>query len=80
MATWRKALDEIRGDEELIACTMTEEQLDTEFDPGWGGTEGCAFQAWTKTRVFFPLCYDGSEWVGEADRNPCDRAREHDGG
>ena len=30
--------------------------------------------------VYFPICYDGAEWVGHAPRNPCDIAMEHQGG
>lgn len=54
--------------------------LDRKFDPGWGGTEGNAFTAWTEKRVYFPACYDGSEWVASVPRHPCDEATEHIGG
>ena len=38
------------------------------------------FTAWTETRVFFPIVYDGSEWCGSAPRHPCNEAMEHQGG
>jgi hypothetical protein len=54
--------------------------LDYEFDAGFGGEEGCYFTAWTKDRVLFPCCYDGSEWISSVPRNPCDVATRHKGG
>ena len=54
--------------------------IDMKFDHGYGGNDGCAFTAWTDERVYFPVVYDGSEWVGSVPRNPCDVATEHMGG
>jgi hypothetical protein len=54
--------------------------LDDEFCDGFGGEEGCYFTLWTKDHVYFPCCYDGSEWAGSAPRNPCDEAMAHQGG
>ena len=50
------------------------------FDSGYGGTEGCHFTVWGKKNIYFPVCYDGSEWVGAVRRNPCLEASEHHGG
>jgi hypothetical protein len=61
-------------------CTLTEEQLKAVFNNGYGGTEGAAFTAWGEKWVYFPIEYDGSEWVGHAPRNPCDIAMAHQGG
>ncbi len=83
MFTWRKMIEEereARGDGPILECTLTDKQLDLEFDCGYGGTEGPAFTAWSEKRVYFPCCYDGSEWCGSAPRNPCDEATEHQGG
>jgi hypothetical protein len=80
MTTWKAQLEEAAGDEKIIACTLTEEELGREFDNGYGGEEGMPFTAWSETRVFFPICYDGSEWVGSAPRNPCNEATPHQGG
>lgn len=57
---WKDAIDEARQG----------------FDGGDGGAEGVPFTAWAETRVFFPLVYDGAEWVGSAPRNPSDEAME----
>lgn len=54
--------------------------LDHQFDSGYGDPEGCSFTAWSDSRVYFPICYDGAEWCGSAPRNPCDTALEHQGG
>jgi hypothetical protein len=50
------------------------------FDDGYGGINGCPFTLWTKKRVYFPVCYDGAEWVGSVPRNPCLEATIHLGG
>ena len=66
--------------ETIIACTISDEELDREFDTGYGGSEGAQFTAWSENWVFFPICYDGAEWVGRAPRNPCDISMIHQGG
>ena len=82
--TWREKINrEMEKNGELcglIACTLTDGQLDTPFDSGFGGIEGKPFTAWTENRVYFPVVYDGAEWVGSVPRNPCDEATEHQGG
>ena len=78
--TWRELLNnELKGDE-LVACTLTEEEMGAEFDNGYGWSEGKPFTAWTEKRVYFPIVYDGAEWVGSAPRNPCSEATNHQGG
>lgn len=88
MTTWRKLINElISGRAEdgrpigsIIHCTLTKEQLDVEFDDGFGCTGGEPFTAWTETHVIFPAIYDGSEWAACVLRNPCDEATNHIGG
>ncbi len=65
---------------DVIRCTLTPAQLDVEFDSGWGGENGEPFTLWTKKRVYFPACYDGSEWVASAPRKPCDEIMQGVGG
>jgi hypothetical protein len=79
MTTWRKELEAVDAFP-LVGCTLTEAELDVEFDGGYGCREGSIFTAWSATRVFFPVSYDGSEWVGSAPRDPCDESTEHQGG
>lgn len=84
MTSWRAELaDAMEMAEDagpIIACTLDDEGLDEPFDSGWGGIQGEAFTAWTRGRVYFPVCYDGSEWVGSAPRHPCSETTKHQGG
>ena len=83
--TWRELITEelkSKGEKftDLVSNTLTDVELDTKFDSGYGGTEGLPFTAWTENRVYFPICYDGAEWVGSAPRNPSPEKCEHQGG
>lgn len=86
--TWRKLIADAMGfgyarggdPGPIIACTLTEAEMDVEFDSGHkGGIAGRPFTAWTPTRVYFPAQYDGSEWVESVPRDPCDEAIVHVG-
>ena len=74
MANWKEKLNKEAGEDKIIACTLTEEELLVEFDDGLGGSEGKEFTAWGEKYVYFPLVYDGMGWVGKTPRNPCDEA------
>jgi len=60
--------------------TLSPEDLDEKFDPGYGGIEGLPFTLWTERRVYFPVVYDGLEWVASVSRNPDGKPTEHVGG
>lgn len=82
MATWRELIKDetdARNNDVIIASTLTEEQLDQQFDDGYGGSEGIPFTAWSETRVYFPVVYDGKEWVGSLPRNPSDEVTYYQG-
>lgn len=69
--------DDNQGDpdpDDIKAC------LDHQFADGYGSTEGLPFTLWTVKRVYFPVCYDGSEWVESVPREPNGEATEHVGG
>lgn len=66
--------------DDIIECTLSKEEMDEDFDAGYGGTEGKPFLAWSKNWVYFPVCYDGAEWVGAVPRNPGDHKPVHWGG
>lgn len=66
--------------ENVESSTLTEEQLNTRFDCGYGGIEGDFFTVWTKDQVYFPICYDGAEWIGSVSRNPDNKPTTHQGG
>ena len=83
--TWRKELAialAANGETaaNIVSSTLTEQQLDRPFDDGYGGVEGEAFTIWTTNHVYFPIKYDGCEWVGSVARNPNGRATRHQGG
>ena len=63
-----------------LVMTLNMKELEERFDSGYGGAEGRPFTAWSKDWVYFPVCYDGSEWIGFVPRNPCEIATEHKGG
>ncbi len=65
---------------DVEACAITEEQMDARFDHGYGEAKGAPFTVWTKNRIYFPACYDGSEWVESVARNPDGKATKHVGG
>lgn len=80
MSTWRELINEALNGDELISSTLTDNEMDVEFSSGYGSSAGKPFTAWSETRVYFPVVYDGAEWVGSAPRNPCDEACTHSGG
>ena len=69
--TWRKEISKCAGDDKIVFCTLTEKELDAEFDNGIGAPCGVPFTAWSAKWVYFPVVYDGSESVYRVPRNPC---------
>ena len=85
MANWKDMITERmleNGDrwENVEDTTLDAQELAKEFDNGYGGTEGAEFTLWTKHYVYFPACYDGSEWVASVPRNPNGHKTAHIGG
>lgn len=85
MNSWKTLLEEemeIRGDTmlDVVSTTLTEADMEEEFDDGYGIICGKPFTVWTATTVYFPLCYDGAERVGSASRNPDGKPTPHQGG
>jgi hypothetical protein len=76
----KKAFEDNGDDFSKMITTLTDEELIAEFYDGFGGTEGVPFTAWGEKFVYFPIRYDGAEWVGSAPRNPCEIKCEHQGG
>ncbi len=83
MTTWRKLITRAMSPDEswddVVSCTLSDEQLDIEFDNDFGITEGIPFTLWTKKRVYFPVGYDGLEWVGYVSRKPDGKPTSHIG-
>lgn len=75
MESWRELILETMGDvgdswDDIECTTLTEAELDEDFDRSFSVTEGRPFTVWTAKYVYFPVCYDGSEWAGCVRRNP----------
>lgn len=82
--TWRQEISRVmalNGDgwEDMEHCTISDEELDRQFEAKAWAIKGAPFTAWTRDFVYFPVCYDGEEWCGSAPRNPCDISLEHQG-
>lgn len=64
----------------LEAITIDDGELDRKFYFGFGADLGARFTAWTAARVYFPVVYDGKQWVGSVPRHPCQEKSAHKGG
>ena len=85
ITTWRALItDEMNrhGEDwdDVIDHAFAEGDMDTEFDDGYGGADGSPFTLWTHHRVYFPVVYDGAEWVGSVNRYPDAEPTKHVGG
>ncbi len=85
ITNWKTLLEQAMEDKEetlgdIVSNTLTEEEMLRKFDNGYGAEEGIPFTVWTENTVYFPICYDGSEWVGSVSRNPNGLATTHQGG
>jgi hypothetical protein len=65
---------------DVVSTTLSDDDKVKAFNSGYGGSEGVPFTLWTTNRVYFPVVYDGSEWVASVSRNPDGVATGHVGG
>ena len=85
--SWRKPIEnEMKENDEsvseIVCCQMGDQQIagdpgkwvwwDKKFNCGFGGVEGVPFILYTSNYIYFPVCYDGSEWVESVPRHPDD--------
>jgi hypothetical protein len=84
LTTWSKeiarAVARVKDDSLIVFCTLSQAELEVYFDHGYGCPYGEPFTLWTEKRVYFPVQYDGSEWVESVPRYPCDEKTTHVGG
>lgn len=87
MKTWadliREEMKDKRDESPTVHAVIDGGNLESfheKFDSGYGVSKGRLFTLWTEKRVYFPVCYDGAEWVGSVPRNPCLETTEHFGG
>jgi hypothetical protein len=86
---WFKELQKINQTDTLVGFAFGDKlysspeeirsDIDYNFDNGYGTEEGFAFTAWSQSRVYFPVKYDGSEWITSVPRNPSNEATSHIG-
>ena len=82
MATWRELIKvEMKRNKDTWTklVHVTDSDLDREFYDGYGAVDGEPFTLWTEKYVYFPVCYDGAEWVGSVRRDPCAKRTAHVG-
>ena len=72
MATWRQLIEKAAEGDTIIACTLTDEELDVDLFDGYGSIRGKDFTAWSERYVYFPVECDWGEDVGRVPRHPCD--------
>jgi len=81
--TWRRRLVEARATAQdetpVLAVAPDEATLDIEFTAGYGAEKGPAVLVWSERFVYFPVCYDGAQWLGSAPRDPVSQAQPHVG-
>lgn len=75
MENWKTMLeDALKANREswsdIESNTMSEADMDKQFNSDFGGVGGCAFTVWTTASVYFPVIYDGATWVGRVSRHP----------
>lgn len=80
--TWRKrilqAKEKAKDTTNLLSVVGdVDSEFTEEFDNN--GFEK-PFTAWSEARVYFPICYDGSQWVGSVSRHPDDKPTWPQGG
>lgn len=85
MTTWKEQILKgmnVVGEtfQDVVSCTLTDEELLKKFDDDYGPKEGLAFTLWTSNRVYFPVVYDGAEWVESVSRDPDGKPTDHVGG
>ena len=85
MENWKEMIEEemkSRGEtlSDIEQNTLTDSEMIEKFYSGYGGTGGNPFTVWTAKTVYFPVCYDGAEWVGSVSRHPDGKPTSHQGG
>ena len=84
--TWSKLIiremlaQDVYNQHHTVMVAPNEKVLDVEFDNDYGLPGGPQFLLWTTSRVYFPVVYDGAEWVGSAPRDPQPDGQPHVGG
>lgn len=65
--------------DDIVSCTLSDKELNEEFEDNYGYPMGESFTAWTKNRVYFPFYGKGYEFVVSVSRNPDGKPTDHMG-
>lgn len=65
---------------DIVSSTISEDEMNKEFNNSYGLIKGIPFTVWTADRVYFPAGYDGAEWCVSVSRNPDGKPTAHIGG
>lgn len=70
--SWRKLLAEEAAmmNDPITVCTISDAELDREFEHSHSGPFGTSFVAWSKLRVYYSGEYDGLDIVESNYRGP----------
>lgn len=84
ITTWRELITKTmqynnESWDNVVSCTLTDEELNIKFYNGYCGVNGQSFTLWTERRVYFLVVYDGVEWVSSVSRNSDGIPTEHVG-
>lgn len=82
---WKELIEEAMSEKgegwsDVVSIAPLDLDLHAEFYDGYGSADGAPFTVWTEKRVYFPACYDGSEWCASVSRNPDGEPTHHVGG
>lgn len=73
-ASWKHLFEDVfketHDNFDDLEITLSESELNKKFDTGFGAVKGKSFLAWSENWVYFPVCYDGAEWIEYVPRNP----------
>ena len=76
--TWNKLLEDAAEGDQIIAKAPDDPEIwDRPFDANSGRAEGAQVLAWSREFVYFPVAYDGMEWMDRAPRNPRPAGQPH---
>ncbi len=70
MTNWKAILKKKCAGDTIIACTLSNTELNLEFDNRLGHTNSVQFNAWSKNYVYSSDDYDRTNRIVRAPRNP----------
>jgi len=75
-STWKEKIQiemDLYGESlsDIVSSTISEDEMNKEFNNSYGLIKGIPFTVWTANRVYFPVWSNRSaEWCNSVARNP----------